>query len=142
MTIAENIQTMQAFMGHFNPAQAQRMAQGCRVQVRGDEDESTRVDHVAFFKDHVSDERLLQCLSALQNACPDLEITVDDMIAEGNRVAVRFTAAGSRDGGERALAPGILIYRIADGKIVEHWMQPEVPALLQVLGATRVPALA
>ena len=141
MPIAKSIQTMQTFMGHFNPAQAERMAQGCRVQVRGD-GESTRVDHVAPLQDHVADERLLRCLSALQEACPDLEIIIEDMIAEGNRVAVRFTAASNQDGDERALTPGILIYRVAAGKIVEHWMQPDVPVLLQRLGTTPTAALA
>jgi predicted ester cyclase len=140
MPLAENIQTMQAFVGYFNPAKAEQMAQGCRAHVSGDE-ESPRVDHVASLQGHVADERLLRCLSALQKTCPDLEITIEDMIAEGNRVAIRFTAAGSQDGGERALAPGILIYRVAEGKIVEHWMQPDAPALLQALGATPTPAL-
>ncbi len=140
MPVSENIQTMQTFMGHFNPAQAERMAQGCRVQISGEE-ESTRLDHVGALKDHVLDGRLLECLSALQKACPDLEVTIEDMIAERNRVAIRFTAASNQDGDERALAPGILIYRVAGGKIVEHWMQPGAPALLQMLGATPAPAL-
>jgi predicted ester cyclase len=140
MPLADNIQTMQAFLGYFNPAEAEHMAQGCRAQVSGDEN-STRVDHVASLKNYVADEWLLHCLSALQRACPDLEVIIEDMIAEGGRVAVRFTAAGDQDGGERALAPGILIYRVAEGKIVEHWMQPDVPALLQMLGAGPTPTL-
>jgi predicted ester cyclase len=122
MPLAENIQTMQAFLGYFNPAKAEQMAQGCRAHVS-------------------ADERLLHCLSALQRACPDLEVIIEDMIAEGDRVAVRFTGAGGQDGGGRALAPGILIYRVAEGKIVEHWMQPDVPALLQMLGAGPTPTL-
>jgi len=141
MPVAENIQTMQAFLGYFNPAQAQRMARGCRVP-SGDGVERTTVDHAACLKDHVADERLLQCLSALQEACPDLEVTIEDMIVEGNRVAVRFIAAGDQDGDGRALAPGILIYRFAKDKIVEHWMQPDMAALLQMLGSTPTPALA
>jgi predicted SnoaL-like aldol condensation-catalyzing enzyme len=141
MPIAENIQTMQTFLGYFNPAQAERMAQGCGVQ-SGDGVERTTVDHAACLKDHVVDERLLHCLSALQEACPDLEVTIEDMIAEGNRVAVRFSAAGDQDGDGRTLAPGILIYRFAEGKIVEHWMQPDMAALLQMLGSTPTPALA
>ena len=36
MAIAENIQTMQGFLGYFDPAQAERMARGCRAQIRTD----------------------------------------------------------------------------------------------------------
>ena len=36
--------------------------------------------------------------------------------------------------GQQIAVPGIIIYRIADGKIVEHWMQVDSAALMQQLG--------
>lgn len=139
MSVAENIQTMQAFLGHFNPAQAKRMAQGSGTRLAGD-GETTKVDHVSVPKDQVADERLLRGLSALRDALPDLDVAIKDTIAEGDKVAVRFAVSSHQTGDERASAPGILICRLAGGKIVEHWMQPDVPALLQELGAVPIPA--
>jgi len=138
MSVAENIQTLQAFLGHFNPAQAERMAQGGGARLAGGGE--TIVDQVSAPKDSVADETLLQGLSALQDALPDLTVAIEDTIAEGDKVAVRFAVASHQAGYDRASAPAILICRIAKGKIVEHWMQPDVPALLQELGAVPTPA--
>jgi predicted SnoaL-like aldol condensation-catalyzing enzyme len=140
MAIADNIQTMQAFLGHFNPAQAERMAQGGGARL-ADDGETIKVDHVSTPKDGVADEQLLRSLSALQDALPDLDVAIEDTIAEGDKVAVRFAVTSHRAGDDRASAPGILICRVAEGKIVEHWMQPDVPALLQMMGAVPTPAL-
>lgn len=93
MPIAENIQTMQVFLGHFNPAEAERMAEGCRARLAGDV-EPAGVDPIATLKDHVSDESLLRSLSALHDAFPDLEVTFEDTIAKGHTIAVRFAVAG------------------------------------------------
>jgi len=139
MSIADNIQTMQAFLGYFNPAEAKRMAQGCGTRLAGGGE--TKVDHVSTPKDGVADEQLLRSLSALQDALPDLTVAIEDTIAEGDKVAVRFAVTSHRAGDDRASAPGILICRVAEGKIVEHWMQPDVPVLLQMMGAVPTPAL-
>lgn len=62
-------------------------------------------------------------------AFPDLRITVDKIIAEGEHVAVRFVAEGTNTGSGNGLAatgkhvriPGMTIFRIVEGKIVEEW---------------------
>jgi steroid delta-isomerase-like uncharacterized protein len=67
---------------------------------------------------------LLQFLAAF----PDLQHRVDEMIAEGDRVAARFIASGTHRGEWRGLAPtgkqvsytGVTLARIQDGKIIEH----------------------
>jgi len=64
------------------------------------------------------------------------------MIAEGDKVVVRSTFRGTHKGdlmgipptGKQVTMPLILIYRIADDKIVEHWMQADALGLLQQLG--------
>jgi steroid delta-isomerase-like uncharacterized protein len=67
--------------------------------------------------------------TAMRAALPDTHITVDDMIAEGDKVVTRWTARATHKGPLMGIAPtgkhvtvsGIWIDRIADGKIAEEW---------------------
>ena len=78
----------------------------------------------------------------------DLQITVEDQIAEGDKVVTRWTAVGTQDGdlaglpasGRRATVTGITIDRIEGGKIVESWGNWDTLGMMQQLGA--VPAAA
>jgi steroid delta-isomerase-like uncharacterized protein len=64
-----------------------------------------------------------------RQAFPDLRITVEQVIAEGDLVAVHFIGEGTNTGSARGLTatgksvrvPGMTIFRIVDGKIVEEW---------------------
>src|SRR6266403_2147171 len=68
-------------------------------------------------------------------------ITVDDVIAEGDRVVVRWTWQCTHQGafmgvaatGKRATVTGMAIYRVADGKCVERWVELNMLGLLQQL---------
>ena len=68
-------------------------------------------------------------------AFPDMRITVEDVIAEGDRVSARVTMRGTHQGEFQGIAPtgkrvqvkAIDIFRIADGKIVEHWGHGDDP---------------
>ena len=68
-------------------------------------------------------------------AFPDMRITVEDMIAEGDRVSARVTMRGTHQGEFQGIAPTgkrvqvktIDIFRIADGKIAEHWGHSDDP---------------
>lgn len=51
----------------------------------------------------------------------DRHYTIEDMIAEGGKVVVKFLFRGTRFSGEQELATGINIYRISEGKIQEIW---------------------
>ena len=65
-----------------------------------------------------------QFTQGLAEAPPDLHLQIEDLIAEGDKVAFRWTA---HQGG-KAIAGGISIYRIEDGKIIEDWFyNAEVP---------------
>ena len=77
-------------------------------------------------------------------AMPDYQVSIDDLIAEGDRVVARFTMTGTHTGAEFLGLPasgrkidvsGISIFRLADGKIVEHWANEDALGLLQQLGA-------
>lgn len=72
---------------------------------------------------------------------------VEDMIAEGDKVVGRITANGAHEGellgiprtGKQIRMTGMTIWRIADGKIVEHWSEMNVLGLLQQLGVSPTP---
>lgn len=63
-----------------------------------------------------------------------LAFTIDDIIAEGDRVAVRWTGRGTPRRGQEASWTGMGFYRLRDGKIVEHWASSDPLGLRQQLG--------
>jgi steroid delta-isomerase-like uncharacterized protein len=75
-------------------------------------------------------ETIKQIESSNRVTFPDLNLEVEDMIAERDKVVVRFVPSGTHEGewggipptGKRAASTGIGIYRLADGKIVEMWL--------------------
>lgn len=94
-----------------------------------------------------SDQALKDHIDMFEAAFPLYELIVEDMIAEGDEVAVRATFRGTHLGEfagipatEREVEiPVFLIYRIEDGLIAEHWMQADVMGLMQQLGALPTP---
>jgi len=79
----------------------------------------------------------------LRGALPDLVVRIEDMLAAGDRVAVRIVFEGTHLGEIMGVAPtgckvcftGISIARIADGKIVEGWNSLDRLGLLRQIGA-------
>ena len=75
-------------------------------------------------------------------AFPDLQVTVEDLIAEGDKVVGRITAKGTHKGefmgtpatNKQISIQEIDIARIAGGKIVEHWGLEDSLGLMQQLG--------
>jgi predicted ester cyclase len=80
--------------------------------------------------------------SMFRGAFPDSYFTVEDMIAEGDKVATRKTFHGTHRGefmgisptGQRVSIELIDIVRIADGKVVEHWSMGDNLGMMQQLG--------
>ena len=78
---------------------------------------------------------------------PDLQVTIEELVAEGDKVAVRRSYAGTHRGELLGISPtgkqvrigGISIFRLAGGKIAEHWEQLDRLALMQQLGALPTP---
>ena len=89
-----------------------------------------------------ADEALKQHIVEAEAAFPRYELIAEDLIAEGNKVVVRFNLHATHQGnfmgipatGREINVPGIIIYHIADNKIVEHWMQIDSAAMMQQLG--------
>jgi steroid delta-isomerase-like uncharacterized protein len=88
-------------------------------------------------------EGLKEAAGGYRAAFPDLEVTVEDVIAEGDLVAVRWTARGTHQGdlfgiaptGKQATVTGITIDRFSGGKVAESWTNWDTLGLLQQLGA-------
>lgn len=81
-------------------------------------------------------------IPALWQAFPDLHYTIEDMVAEGDRVAMRVVITGTNTGpfqgrpptGKAARWTGTSFSRHANGKIVEQWLIIDIFTLLQQLG--------
>jgi len=75
-------------------------------------------------------------------AFPDINVTIDDIIAEGDRVVVRMHTSGTQKGefrgipptGKTAVITEMSIYRISEGKIAEAWVVSDWLGLMQQLG--------
>jgi steroid delta-isomerase-like uncharacterized protein len=86
--------------------------------------------------------------SAYRNAYPDVTIDVDDLVAEGDMVAVRWSAIGTHRGdglgfpatGRRAQFTGMVFVRIKEGKLVEGWNNFDQLGMLQQLGIVSLPS--
>ena len=92
-------------------------------------------------------EGLKQFVSMIRSAIPDLHITLEDDIAEGDKVVSRWRAQGTHQGELMGIAPtgnqvmitGITIHRIEEGKIVEEWENWDALGLMQQIGAVPSP---
>jgi predicted ester cyclase len=85
--------------------------------------------------------------AAMREAFPDFQYTVEDEIAEGDRVMHRVTGRGTMRGalmgmpptGKQATWTEIHIGRVAGGKIVEHWAAFDMMGMMQQLGLLPTP---
>lgn len=81
-------------------------------------------------------------VSAIRSAFPDIEFPVEDLIAEGDRVVLRAVGRGTHEGefmgvqptGREVTLPAIVIFRIANGQVVERWAQTDALGILRQLG--------
>jgi steroid delta-isomerase-like uncharacterized protein len=85
--------------------------------------------HHGNLGDAMRREEVKQFAAAILAAYPDRQAAVEDMVAEDDRVVVRWSSSGTRQGvfmghppsGKRETATGIWITRIKDGLAVEGW---------------------
>jgi predicted ester cyclase len=90
---------------------------------------------------HPTIEGLQGDIQFLRTAFPDFKLTIEDMLAQGDKVWVRMTARGTNLGGFMGPPNGksfeVTVFDqccFKDGKIVEHWGSPDRFALLAQLG--------
>jgi steroid delta-isomerase-like uncharacterized protein len=88
-------------------------------------------------------EQAKQFVSTFFKALPDINITVEDVIAEGDKAVSRYTIRGTHQGETEEFGPptgrkmelkGITIHRFEEGKIVEEWEAYDNLSVLQQLG--------
>jgi len=97
-----------------------------------------------------SREGFKQFNSVFRSAFPNLRISQDDVIAEGDQVVTRFTVHGTHQGELQGIPPtgkqmtitGIEIVRVSGGKIVEAWVEFDQLGMLQQLGVVPTPGQA
>ena len=88
-------------------------------------------------------EVLKEVFARLLRAFPDLHVTVEDLIAEGDKVVARDTVTGTHQGEYMGIAPTgksvtyneIFIVRLAEGRIAETWGVVDVLSQMRQLGA-------
>ena len=91
----------------------------------------------------VSELELRQRTANIREAFPDLDVTTDVLLAEGNLVAAHLTARGTHHGlfngvpptGNEWEARCTAIYRVEDGRIAEAWITWDLLALMEQLDA-------
>ena len=81
-------------------------------------------------------------VSMFRSGMPDLRVTIDDMIAEGDKVATRYTVEGTHEGelfgvpptGRRVSIESMTVERVSGGKIIEHRRITDTLDMMQQLG--------
>jgi steroid delta-isomerase-like uncharacterized protein len=88
----------------------------------------------------------LEIIQMMRSGFPDIQWTLEELVAEGDKVAARFTMRGTHQGsffgvpptGKKITVQALNIYRFADGQIVEERGQPDLLELLKQIGAIPV----
>ena len=92
-------------------------------------------------------EAMKQYVSELRSAFPDLNITIDDTIAEGEKIVSLQTLTGTHKGEFNGIAPtgkkfslkSAIVCKIVNGKFVETWVYMDSLDLMQQLGIIQMP---
>ena len=108
----------------------------------------TQVDHAAPPGTPGGLEGAKHTVTMYLTAFPDLHFTVEDLIAEGDKVVARLTGRGTQQGefmgipptGKHTTVKAIDINRIVGGKSIEHWLEMDTLGLMQQLGVVPTPA--
>jgi steroid delta-isomerase-like uncharacterized protein len=89
----------------------------------------------------------LDIIGMMRGGFPDIQWTLEEMIAEGDRVAARFTMRGTHRGtffgvpptGKQIAVQAMNFYRLSGGQFIEERGQPDMLGLLQQIGAIPAP---
>jgi steroid delta-isomerase-like uncharacterized protein len=92
-------------------------------------------------------ESIRQFVTVYRSAFPNVKFTIEDQVAEEDKVVMRYTITGTHKGEFQGIAPtgkpiaitGIAIHRIENGKIIEIWANWDALGLSQQLGVVSMP---
>jgi len=87
------------------------------------------VDHQVPPEQPAGPEGVRQWITHLHEVCPDLQVTIEDIVADGDKVVVRNTWRGTHSGSLFGIPPtgkpfrltGMVLWRIENGKLIERW---------------------
>ena len=102
-----------------------------------------RKDKNSAMDTFVAEEDLKEHIALYEASFPGYWLEAQDIIAERDLVSIRGVMHGVHNGplmnlpptGKQVTVPLFIIYRIANDKIVEHWMLADMPSLMQQIGA-------
>ena len=93
-------------------------------------------------------ESAKQFAASMRQAFPDLKASIEDQVAEGNKVVTRFSARGTHHGDTEDLGPatgnrvgitGVTTVRVSGGKVAESWDHYDALGMMQQLGLVPEP---
>jgi hypothetical protein len=100
----------------------------------------------SMLREYLDDEELIEHILASEISFPEYELIAEDILAEGDLVAIRGRLVGIHKGDFMGIPPTgrkidlelFVNYRIANGKIVDHWMILDSAVMMQQLGVELV----
>ena len=108
-------------------------------------DEICAPDYVGVgpYGNELGPEAVKRGVTSRRAAFPDIRVSIDDVISDGDKVVARLTFRGTHRGTFQGIQPtnrevnwtGIWIYRVASGKFIERWHNYDMLGLMQQLGA-------
>ena len=92
-------------------------------------------------------EGVKEVVSMFRSGMPDLRVVIEDMIAEGDRVATRYALEGTHGGQLFGIAPtgrhlsikSMTVERVSEGKVRDHWRVSDNLEMMQQLGVVAEP---
>jgi steroid delta-isomerase-like uncharacterized protein len=113
-------------------------------------DELVATNHVNHTDNVHGPEEYKQFITMYRTAFPDLHMTIEDQIAEGDKVVNRWTSRGTHKGdlmgipptGKQTTVTGMYVARIIGGKIMEEWGNFDALGMMQQIGVVPPPGQA
>ncbi|MCJ8167321.1 ester cyclase [Pontibacter sp. E15-1] len=135
MSKQDNIQTQQKFGEAINSGNLERFNDLMAPNV---------VDHDPAPDQGPGPEGFIQFFTAFRSAFPDLEVSVEQLVADEDNVSIAYTVTGTHKGtfmgieatNKQIKARGVQIARFENGKIVERWGSSDELGILKQLGAS------
>jgi predicted ester cyclase len=106
------------------------------------------ISHVPRVGEMQGPEGFKNVISIWHRACPDFKMTIEELVADGDFVANRFTTRGTNTGsllgfeptGKSMIVYGQELHRIQDGQVAESWICDDIPSIMLQLGLIEEPA--
>jgi steroid delta-isomerase-like uncharacterized protein len=105
-------------------------------------------DYTAFYgadgKANVGRDEYVRVCKFLRKSFPDVNITIEDLIVEGDKIVMRYTERGTLTGrpflgvepaGQGYAKPGTTVYRVVDGRLAQSWGVEDTLGWFRQLGA-------